>query len=61
MSTYGDQLSDGYSQSKWVSEQLVQRAKSRGLPVVIYRLGTNKIICPFSQNCSPVFTHTVEQ
>ncbi|XP_071786315.1 uncharacterized protein [Asterias amurensis] len=39
MSTHSDQLSDGYSQSKWVSEQLVQRAKSRGLPVVIYRLG----------------------
>ncbi|XP_038055415.1 linear gramicidin synthase subunit D-like [Patiria miniata] len=39
MSTFGDQLTDGYSQSKWVAEQLVQRAQSRGLPAVIYRPG----------------------
>ncbi|XP_022103047.1 uncharacterized protein LOC110985905 isoform X2 [Acanthaster planci] len=39
MSAVGDQLTDGYSQSKWVGEQLVQRAQSRGLPAVIYRPG----------------------
>ncbi|XP_029644001.1 linear gramicidin synthase subunit D [Octopus sinensis] len=36
---YHEQLTEGYSQSKWVAEQLVQKAKKRGLPVVIYRLG----------------------
>ncbi|XP_074650108.1 uncharacterized protein LOC141905204 [Tubulanus polymorphus] len=35
---YG-QLEDGYSQSKWVAEQLVLRARARGVPVVIYRPG----------------------
>ncbi|XP_069130390.1 uncharacterized protein [Argopecten irradians] len=34
-----DQLTDGYSQSKWVAEQLISRADQRGIPVVIYRLG----------------------
>ncbi|HET8682332.1 MAG TPA: amino acid adenylation domain-containing protein, partial [Micromonosporaceae bacterium] len=29
----------GYTQSKWVSEQLVREAGRRGLPVYIYRLG----------------------
>ncbi len=28
----------GYTQSKWVAEKLVQAARSRGLPVCIYRL-----------------------
>ena len=32
-------LTDGYSQSKWVAEQLITRAGHRGLPVTIYRLG----------------------
>lgn len=32
-------LSDGYSQSKWVAEQLVKRAMDRGLPAAIYRPG----------------------
>ncbi len=32
-------LTDGYGQTKWVAEQLVQRAMDRGHPVVIYRLG----------------------
>ncbi|KAL8598680.1 hypothetical protein ACOMHN_033245 [Nucella lapillus] len=32
-------LTDGYSQSKWVAEQLVARAGQRGLPVTVYRLG----------------------
>ncbi|XP_035825631.1 linear gramicidin synthase subunit D [Aplysia californica] len=36
---YADQLSDGYSQSKWVAEQLVSRARDRGLPATVYRLG----------------------
>ncbi|KAE8147859.1 hypothetical protein BDV25DRAFT_168822 [Aspergillus avenaceus] len=29
----------GYAQSKWISEQMVRRARSRGLPTVIYRPG----------------------
>ncbi|KAK7495228.1 hypothetical protein BaRGS_00013410, partial [Batillaria attramentaria] len=32
-------LTDGYSQSKWVAERLMARAGQRGLPVCIYRLG----------------------
>jgi amino acid adenylation domain-containing protein/thioester reductase-like protein len=32
-------LNVGYSQSRWVAEQLVIAAKSRGLPVSIYRTG----------------------
>jgi amino acid adenylation domain-containing protein/thioester reductase-like protein len=30
---------DGYSQSKWVAEQVVREARTRGLPVCIYRPG----------------------
>lgn len=29
----------GYAQSKWVSEQMVRRARTRGLPTAIYRPG----------------------
>ena len=32
-------LEDGYSQSKWVAEQIVRRAQGRGLPAVIFRPG----------------------
>ncbi|MFP2924910.1 myxochelin non-ribosomal peptide synthetase MxcG [Pyxidicoccus sp. 3LG] len=32
-------LRDGYQQSKWVAERLVQQAGERGLPVTVYRLG----------------------
>ncbi|WP_437786409.1 myxochelin non-ribosomal peptide synthetase MxcG [Sorangium sp. So ce1097] len=32
-------LRDGYQQSKWVAERLVQQAGERGLPVAVYRLG----------------------
>jgi thioester reductase-like protein len=32
-------LRTGYSQTKWVAEQLVRTAESRGLPVTIYRPG----------------------
>ncbi|QSQ26365.1 myxochelin non-ribosomal peptide synthetase MxcG [Pyxidicoccus parkwayensis] len=32
-------LRDGYQQSKWVAERLVQQAGARGLPVSVYRLG----------------------
>ncbi len=31
--------SSGYVQSKWVSEQMVRNAQSRGLPASIYRIG----------------------
>ncbi len=33
-------LDSGYSQSKWVAEQLVREASSRGLPAAIYRPAT---------------------
>ncbi|GAB1602662.1 uncharacterized protein LOC115218372 [Argonauta hians] len=39
ITAFHDQLTEGYSQSKWVAEKLVDKAKKRGLPVVIYRLG----------------------
>lgn len=32
-------ISGGYAQSKWVAEQLMTQAQSRGLPVCIYRPG----------------------
>ncbi|GAB4210738.1 MAG: hypothetical protein OHK0022_44320 [Roseiflexaceae bacterium] len=32
-------LHDGYQQSKWAAERLVQQAGQRGLPVAVYRLG----------------------
>ncbi|AKJ02788.1 nonribosomal peptide synthetase MxcG [Archangium gephyra] len=32
-------LRDGYQQSKWIAERLVQQAAERGLPVTVYRLG----------------------
>lgn len=32
-------LRDGYQQSKWIAERLVQQAAERGLPVSVYRLG----------------------
>lgn len=39
MTVHHKDLTDGYSQTKWVAEQLVLKARSRGLPVAIYRLG----------------------
>nr|UXE44650.1 linear gramicidin synthase subunit D [uncultured bacterium] len=36
---FGDELQGGYAQSKYVAEQLVYRARARGLQCVIYRLG----------------------
>ena len=36
---HGEGLNDGYAQSKWVAEKLVMTARSRGIPVCIYRLG----------------------
>lgn len=35
-----EKLHDGYGQTKWIAEQLVQKAGRRGLPTRIYRLGT---------------------
>ena len=37
---HGESLVGGYAQSKWVAEQLVAQARSRGLPVCVYRPGT---------------------
>jgi phthiocerol/phenolphthiocerol synthesis type-I polyketide synthase E len=34
-----EQLSTGYSQSKWVAERLIMNAQKAGLPVTIYRPG----------------------
>ncbi|WKB55711.1 non-ribosomal peptide synthetase [Eleftheria terrae] len=44
--------SDGYGQSKWVAERLVQEAGRRGLPVAVYRMGR---ITPHSATgaCNP--------
>ncbi|HET8842334.1 MAG TPA: thioester reductase domain-containing protein, partial [Ktedonobacteraceae bacterium] len=36
---YHEHVRGGYAQSKWVAEKLVTIARSRGLPVVIYRPG----------------------
>jgi thioester reductase-like protein len=36
---HGGMLYGGYTQSKWVAEQLVVMARARGLPVCIYRPG----------------------
>ncbi len=36
---YAEYLNGGYDKSKWVTEKLVQIARSRGLPCVIYRPG----------------------
>lgn len=33
------QIFGGYAQSKWVSEKILQEARSKGLPINIYRLG----------------------
>jgi thioester reductase-like protein len=49
--TAHDQLSVGYSQSRWVSEQLFLQAREHGLPVNIYRPGllsgdASSGICP---------------
>ncbi|HEY9649207.1 MAG TPA: amino acid adenylation domain-containing protein, partial [Coleofasciculaceae cyanobacterium] len=54
---HGEDLSDGYAQSKWVAEQLVKAAHAKGIPTCIYRPGmitghsqtgasqTNDLIC----------------
>jgi thioester reductase-like protein len=36
---HGEVLYGGYSQSKWVAEKMVAVARSRGLPVTVYRPG----------------------
>jgi len=37
--SHTDGLSGGYTQTKWVAEQLVNRARARGIPTHIYRPG----------------------
>lgn len=39
ISGLNDKLTDGYSQSKWVAEQIITSARKRGIPAAIYRLG----------------------
>ncbi|MGL6035627.1 MAG: amino acid adenylation domain-containing protein [Legionella sp.] len=39
VNTQNESPADGYSQTKWVSEQLLSQAASRGFPVSIYRPG----------------------
>lgn len=39
---HGDQLAGGYFQSKWVAEQMLQEARSKGIPINIYRIGDVK-------------------
>ncbi|MER6030948.1 thioester reductase domain-containing protein [Streptomyces sp. NPDC001851] len=34
----GDTLPTGYTQSKWVAEQIIELARERGLPVSVYRV-----------------------
>ncbi len=36
---YGKELTRGYTQTKWVAEQLIMAAQDRGIPVSIYRPG----------------------
>uniref|UniRef100_A0A1I8I6Z4 Fatty acid synthase n=1 Tax=Macrostomum lignano TaxID=282301 RepID=A0A1I8I6Z4_9PLAT len=38
-SVHAQELADGYSQTKWVAEQLLMKARARGMPVIVYRLG----------------------
>ena len=55
MAQYADALEDGYSQSKWVAEQLVRKAMDRGLPAAIYRLGKSaKCLGDFVILCSGI-------
>jgi len=64
---------DGYSQSKWVAEQLVRTAASRGLPVTIHRPATvtghsatgvwnrDNFLCRLIRGCIDVGKAPVEQ
>src|SRR5205823_4505156 len=58
-----EHIHGGYAQSKWVAEKLVTTARSRGLPVVIYRPGritghsqsgmwrTDDVLCRMLKGC----------
>ncbi|CAG0891481.1 unnamed protein product, partial [Cyprideis torosa] len=39
MNDYAAKLEDGYSQSKWVAEQLIRRIQAKGVPATVYRCG----------------------
>ncbi|NJN67345.1 MAG: NAD-dependent epimerase/dehydratase family protein [Chloroflexaceae bacterium] len=36
---HGNTLPTGYTRSKWVAEHMLNRARARGLPIAIYRVG----------------------
>jgi thioester reductase-like protein len=56
-------INEGYAQSKWIAEKLLENARSRGIPVTIYRPGTlsghsqtgvwntNDVACVFIKGC----------
>lgn len=60
---HGERLYGGYAQSKWVAEKLVSIARSRGLPVTVYRPGlisghsqsglceTDNLMCTVIKGC----------
>ena len=49
-------LNLAYDETKWVAEKLLERARERGLPVTIYRMGE---ICGHSETGQSVIEHSV--
>jgi thioester reductase-like protein len=57
ISTFSDKLTDGYSQSKWVAEQIITGARKRGIPAAVYRLGISiRNVLPFKQQSQSTST-----